>query len=129
MGWNLAELHGLLAKNDDYAISEEDGCLIVTSEDGIEAYLTVVGDQILCESLLFPAVDVTDTAVLNEQILRTHKIFPLTSAGIVTLQGEDFYAAFGALSSKSKEDSILIELDFLFQNVEGMLEAYEEYLS
>lgn len=129
MGWNLAGLHELLAKQEDYAVSEEDDCLIVTSEDGIESFLTVSGDQIIIESLLFPADGVSDSAALNEQILRTHKIFPLTSVGMVTLEGEDYYAAFGALSSQSKEASVLIELEFLFQNVEGMLEIYEGYLA
>ncbi|MEJ2694497.1 MAG: DUF2170 family protein [Candidatus Thiodiazotropha sp.] len=128
MTWTLAQLQELISKHDDIAVTHENGTLIITNEDGIEAYLTVSGDQILVETLLFPASQVKDVANLNTDLLRTHMVFPLTSGGITTISGEDYYTAFGALSAKSKEESIFIEIDTLFQNVNDMLDAYASHL-
>ena len=128
MTWTLTQLQELVSKHDDLAVTHEDGTLIITNEDGIEAYMTVSGEQILVETLLFPADQVKDISNLNADLLRTHMVFPLTSAGITTISGEDYYTAFGALSAQSKEESIFIEIDTLFQNVSDMLDAYASHL-
>jgi hypothetical protein len=128
MTWTLTQLQELVSKHNDLAVTHEDGTLIITNEDGIEAYLTVSGEQILVETLLFPANQVKDISNLNADLLRTHMVFPLTSAGITTISGEDYYTAFGALSAQSKEESIFIEIDTLFQNVNDMLDAYASHL-
>lgn len=128
MTWDLNSLNDLFSRQQDYSVTSEKDCLLITNEEEIVAYLTVSGDQMVVESLLFPASSVADSNSLNEQILRTHKFFPLTTIGIVTLDGEDYYAAFGALSSQSKQEVVLIEVDFLFNNIKGMLEAFASYL-
>lgn len=128
MSWNLDTLEQLLSDNKDMAITKEDGCIRITNDDGIDAYLAVSGEQIIIESLLFAKSQVTDTALLNEEILKTHQVFPLTTMGITQVGGEDYYMAFGALSSQSKEESILLEIHMLFQNIEGFLDAYQDHL-
>ncbi|MEJ2404175.1 MAG: DUF2170 family protein [Candidatus Thiodiazotropha sp.] len=128
MTWTLTQLQELVSKHNNLAVTQEDGTLVITNEDGIEAYLTVSGEQILIETLLFPADQVKDISNLNADLLRTHMVFPLTSAGITTISGEDYYTAFGALSAQSKEESIFIEIDTLFQNVNDMLDAYASHL-
>jgi uncharacterized protein len=128
MTWTLTQLQELVSKHNDLAVTQEDGTLVITNEDGIEAYLTVSGEQILVETLLFPADQVKDISNLNADLLRTHMVFPLTSTGITTISGEDYYTAFGALSAQSKEESIFIEIDTLFQNVNDMLDAYASHL-
>ena len=128
MSWTLLELKDLLAKHKDWLVQEEDQCLCITNEDGIDAYLAVSGGQIIVESLLFPRSQVRDVAGLNEEILRTHQVFPLTTVATSVIDGEDYYLAFGALSSGSREESIAIEVRALFDNVSGFLDAYEDYL-
>ncbi len=128
MSWNLNTLEQLLANNQDMAITSEDGCLCITNDDGIDAYLAISGEQIIVESLLFSKNQVKDIALLNEEILKTHQIFPLTTIGITQVGGEDYYMAFGALSSQSKEESILLEIQMLFQNIEAFLDAYQDHL-
>lgn len=81
------------------------------------------------ESLLFSKSEVADSAALNEEILKSHMIFPLTTVGISQIADEEYYTAFGALSSQSKEESIMIEVSTLFQNVEAFLDAYQEHLN
>ena len=129
MVWDITQLEQLLSNNDNYAVSQEDGCLCVTNSDGVEAYVAVSGQQIIVESLLFAKEQVADASALNEEILKTHQVFPLTTVGLTTIDGDDYYMAFGALSAQSKEESIVIEVDTLFQNVEGFLEAYQDHLT
>ncbi len=129
MSWEIETLSTLLDKDENLAVSLEGDCLFITSEHGIDAYLSLGGEQIIVESLLFSAAQVSNTAALNDAVLRTHKLFPLTTVGIVSVEGTEYYAAFGALSVNASEDDIRLEIDFLFQNIEGMLDAYEEFLN
>ncbi len=129
MTWTVHSLLELLQQQDDLTVATEGDALLLTNEDGVDAILTVSGDQIIVESLLFPTAKVKDGAAFNDLVLRTHKpLFPLTAMAITRIEEEDYYAAFGSLSSQSKEESVLIEIDLLFQNVEGMLEFYEEQI-
>jgi len=128
MTWDLDQLQGLLSKQTELVITRESDCLLIANEDGLDAWIAISGEQILVESLLFAQSEVNDTAALNAAILRTHMVFPLTTVGISNLSGEDYYTAFGSLSAQSKESSILIEVETLFQNVEAFLDAYQEYL-
>lgn len=69
-----------------------------------------------------------DVNALNDEILRTHKMFPLSTIGINNIAGDDYYVAFGSLSSQSKEESVLIEIATLYRNVEAFIDLYEEFL-
>jgi len=129
MTWDLPQLEGLLSKRDDWAIHSEDGCLCITNEDGLDAYLAISGQQIVVESILFDKGNVKDVAKLNEEILKTHQVFPLTTVAITNVDSQEYYMAFGALSSQSKEESVVIEVETLFDNVAGFLDAYEDYLN
>jgi hypothetical protein len=128
MSWNLSDLKKITVEHENWVVGEEDNCLCITNEDGLDAYLAVSGDQIIVESILFSKNQVSDVARLNEEILSTHQIFPLTTVSTTSIDGEEYYLAFGALSSQSKEESIIIEITSLFNNVSGFLEAYEDYL-
>ncbi len=129
MTWNLDSLEELLKRNESWVVGREDGCLCVTNEDGLDAYLALSGEQIIVESILFAKNQVSDTSALNEEILKTHQVFPLTTMAMTTVDSEDYYIAFGALSSQSKEESIQIEVEMLFNNVSGFLDAYEDYIN
>ncbi|OXY81327.1 DUF2170 family protein [Oceanimonas doudoroffii] len=128
MSWNLEQLHDLLAKHQGWRCSLEHDSLLVTNEEGLDAFLAVSGEQIIAETLLFPASAVSHAAALNDTILRTHQLFPLTTVGISHINGDDYYIAFGALSSGSKEESVLIEVETLFRNTEAFLELYQDHL-
>ena len=129
MSWDIQQLSQLLTEQEQYVVTEEQDCLLVANEDGIDAWLAISGEQILVESLLFSVADVKDNAALNDEILRTHMLFPLTTVGISTVGGEDYYTAFGALSAQSKAESVLIEIDTLFQNVAAFIDAYQSHLT
>jgi uncharacterized protein YjfI (DUF2170 family) len=128
MTWDLNQIETLLADNHDLVVTKEENCLLVANSDGIDAWVAISGEQILIETLLFAKTEVKDCDALNEEILKTHMIFPLTTVGISRVAGEEYYTAFGSLSSQSKAESVMIELTTLFQNVEAFLDAYHEHL-
>lgn len=129
MTWNLEQLNTLFAKNDHWLVSLEPGCICLTNEDGLDAFVAVSGKQIIIESILFGKNQVRDTAALNEEILKTHQLFPLTNVGITQIGNESYYTAFGAISSSTDEASLLVEVETLFNNVSGFLDAYEHFLN
>ncbi|MEY4589879.1 MAG: hypothetical protein RL497_1955 [Pseudomonadota bacterium] len=129
MTWNLEQLNALFAKNDAWVVSLEPGCICLTNEDGLDAFVAVSGKQIIIESILFSQNQVNNTAALNEEILKTHQFFPLSNVGITQIANEAYYTAFGAISSSSDEASLLVEVETLFSNVSGFLDAYEQFIN
>ena len=103
--------------------------MLIANSDGLDAWLAISGEQIIVESVLFSAQQVKDRTALDREILSTHMLFPLTTVGISVIEGDEYYIAFGALSSQSKQESIEIEIATLFQNVAGFLDAYEAHLN
>ncbi|MBD1555891.1 YjfI family protein [Vibrio sp. S9_S30] len=130
MAWTLNDLVPVLSNHEGWTVenNESSQSIVIRNEDGIEAYLAVAGEQIIVEVLLFAQSSVHDVNGLNDEILRTHKMFPLSTIGINTISGNDYYVAFGSLSSQSKEESVLIEIATLYRNVEAFIELYDEFL-
>lgn len=128
MTWDLSGIEELLSNREGWAVSHEGDCVCVTNEDGLDAFIAISGEQILVETILFAKSQVNDSAGLNEEILKTHHIFPLTAVAMTTIDGDEYYMAFGALSSQSAPETLMIEVELLFSNLPGFLEAYEAYL-
>jgi uncharacterized protein YjfI (DUF2170 family) len=92
-------------------------------------FLTVSGEQIVVECLLWPVSSVKNTAEFNEAVLKTHKYFPLSTISLEpTVEGEDCYFMFGALSCHSVLNSVQVEIETLARNALQATEAYSEYL-
>lgn len=128
MTWDLSGVEELLSKRDGWVVANDGECVCVTNEDGLDAYIAISGEQILVESILFAKSQVSDPAALNDEILKTHHIFPLTALAITKVEGEEYYMAFGALSSGSQAESLMVEVELLFSNLPGFLDAYENFL-
>lgn len=92
-------------------------------------FLTVVGEQIIVESVLWPQSAVSDLAGFNDAVLRTHKYFPLSTISLDAMaNGESVYHMFGALSASSLLSNVLLEIDMLANNVIQATQAYAEFL-
>lgn len=104
---------------------------IIMHEYGdLPLFLTVSGDQIVVEAVLWGESDVSDVPAFNDAVLRTHKYFPLSTISLETVtQGEDYYMMFGALSSTSILPNIIFEIEVLASNVLQATEAYSEFIS
>lgn len=129
MTWQLSELIPVLSEHEGWQVEANEQTLILRNEDNIEAFLAVAGEQILVEVLLFAQQQVKDVNALNNDILRTHKMFPLSTIGINEIDGNSYYVAFGSLSSQSKAESIVIEVATLFRNVEAFIDLYQDHLA
>ena len=96
----------------------------------LPVFVTVFGDQIVAESILWALEDVTEPDAFNAAVLRTHKFFPLSTISLDTLaDGTDYYHMFGALSATSRLENVLVEIDTLASNVIQATEAYSDFLS
>ena len=95
----------------------------------LPVFLTVVGEQIIVESVLWPESAVSDVAGFNNAVLRTHKYFPLSTISLDTMaNGDSVYHMFGALSASSLLSNVLLEVDMLANNVIQATQAYAEFL-
>lgn len=133
--WSTAELYDALAGAGLNAEAEFiDGVepaihLTMNDYGDLPVFLTVVGDQIIAESVLWSVSDVRDVAAFNEMVLRTHKYFPLSTVSLDNLGDEgDYYHMFGALSATSSLANIVFEIEVLASNVIQATEAYSEHL-
>ncbi|NIB39106.1 YjfI family protein [Pseudomaricurvus alkylphenolicus] len=104
---------------------------VVMKEFGdLPIFLTVAGEQIIAEAVLWSVDEVTDQAGFNEAVLRTHKYFPLSTISLDTLGADgDYYHMFGALSSTSILANVVFEIEVLANNVIQATEAYSEFLA
>lgn len=136
--WTTASLYEALAKADLFAAKRADLELIdgvspalhiVMFEYGdLPIFLTVSGEQIVVESMLWTVAEVNNPALFNETVLRTHKYFPLSNISLDKLDGDDCYHMFGALSSASSLQDVVLEIEMLASNVIQATEAYSEFL-
>ncbi|MAZ89243.1 MAG: hypothetical protein CL693_16560 [Cellvibrionaceae bacterium] len=104
---------------------------VVMGEYGdLPLFLTVSGEQIIVESVLWSVAEVKDVAGFNEAVLRTHKYFPLSTISLDSMGADgDYYLMFGALSSTSILHNVVFEIEVLASNVIQATEAYSEFLS
>lgn len=129
MTWDLDQLETLFLDNENFVVTREEDCLLIANGDGLDAWLAISGEQIIIESILFSSSEVKDRNALNDEILKTHMLFPLSTVGISQIGSDEYYTAFGALSSQSKQESVMIEISTLFHNVEAFLDAYQVHLN
>ena len=106
------------------------GILITMSEFGdLPLLMSVSGSQIIVDTLLWPVEDVNDSASFNAMILKTHKLFPLSTFGIQTgSDGKEYYEMFGSLSAGSTLDSVIFEIETLADNAMQAADAYQSDL-
>jgi len=129
MAWDLEGIKALADTQDSWFVEVEDHCLSISNDEGVDVFVYPGDQQLIAESLLFPQSSVSDVAALNALVMRTHQLVPLTTIGIKHIAGEDYYIAFGALSSDSKDSVVVEEIDTLFANVGEFLDLYAEFLA
>ena len=138
--WTTDSLHEALKEVDLFKSGEasvelidgvEPALHVVMKEFGdLPVFITVAGEQIIVEAVLWSVVDVNDVPAFNEFVLRTHKYFPLSTISLDDVGGgNDYYHMFGALSSTSILSNVVFEIETLANNVIQATEAYSEFLS
>lgn len=113
-------------------IQGSDPSLQITMHDygELSMFLSVCGVQMLVESVMWAAADVQNSADFNAEVLRTHKLFPLSTISLDRMpDGEDYYTMFGALSASSSLTDIIFEIETLADNIINATEAYQQFLT
>lgn len=129
MALSTEQLKTLFSTNPEWVVELEGDCVSISNDEGIDVFVYAGETQIVAESVLFPVSGVTDNAGLNELILKSHQLVPLSTVGISSISGQDYYVAFGALSVDSKESVLVEEIESLFANIPEFLELYEDYIN
>ena len=137
--WSTESLFNALKESPAFAserssveiIDGIDSSIVISMHDfgDLPIFITVSGEQILAESVLFSLDDVINTAEFNEYVLRTHKYLPLSTISLEhdSEQG-DYYHMFGALSATSSLNDIVLEIDTLADNTIQATEAFKTFL-
>lgn len=125
---------GQLALSGRYTFSLIEGLepviLAVAHDFGdVHVYVAVTGEIAIVQATLFPVARVTDTARLNDRILRTEKLFDLANISIDTHpDGTEFYVIYGALRAISSVDDLEYEIDTLARNAVDAAAAYRDFI-
>lgn len=99
----------------------------LTELGGVESFLSIGGGQMVVSTLLTAASHIEDRNALNEMLLKSNKIFPLSSFSIATINGEEYYELIGELSIYSSIANIVEEIDTLKENIELANELFKNY--
>jgi len=137
--WNTESLYSALKErpafsNGSCSIEIIDGLnstIVVSMHEfgDLPIFVTVGGEQVLAETVLFSLDDISDTAKFNEYVLKTHKYLPLSTISIEKDETHgDYYSMFGALSALSSINEIVLEVDTLAENTIQATEAFSGFL-
>ena len=137
--WNTESLFGALKDRPAFSngscsieiIEGIDSSMVITMHEygDLPIFVTCGGEQILAEAVLFSVNDVVETTKFNEYVLRTHKYLPLSTISVENDgDGQDYYHMFGALSSTSSVNEVVLEVDTLAENVIHATEAFKTFL-
>ena len=98
----------------------------VTNSD-LQINILFTSRQMIIETFICPVSSISNPDEFNTFLLRNQKMMPLSSVGISSVQQEEYYIVFGALSLKSSLEDILLEITSLVDNALDLAEITEEY--
>jgi uncharacterized protein len=122
--WNLATLTELFASDPeelgdvDVDVPAGSDVLRVTLKErgDLDVFVAVSGERILASVVLSPAGDMPRREAFERLILSTHKLMPLSTFGIASLDGAEWYELFGTLSARSPAAAVVEEVAVLAEN-------------
>lgn len=133
--WNLASLTELFASDpeelgdvDVEIVEGTEVIRVILKEKGdLDVLITASGDQVLASVILARAADIPRREAFDRMVLATHKLVPLSTFGIVTIDGEEWYELFGSLSAHSSEHAMVEEVAVLAANAVDAANMIEEW--
>ena len=136
-GWTLSSLTELFASDPeafgdvDVSVAEGSDVLQVTLKErgDLNVLIAASGDQILMSVALAPAADVPNREAFDRLVLRTHKLVPLSTFGLTTINSAEWYELFGSLSSQSRDDVVVEEAAVLAANALDAAEMISEWIA
>lgn len=137
--WNIDSLFSALNERPAFRngscsieiIEGVESSIVISMHDygDLPIFISIGGEQILVESVLFSLEDVENPHKFNAYVLRTHKYLPLSTISLETdIENGDYYHMFGALSASSSISTIVQEIETLAENVIQATEAFSAFL-
>jgi uncharacterized protein YjfI (DUF2170 family) len=137
--WDVSNLASALAATEAVASgrislsfipdSDADGVMQLKLHDfgDLAVVLGVAGLEIQASVALVPVSDIQNSAVFDRQLLRANKLLPLSTFGITTIGGQDYYEIFGQMSGASRIEEVLEEIETLGRNALDAAEMIETW--
>lgn len=129
MAWNPLALADALQTWPDIDIKNSENALIMKMNDYGDLQINIIftSRQIIIETFNCPVSCIKNREEFNLFLLRNQKLMPLSSVGISSIQHEEYYVVFGALSLNSSLSDIMLEITTLVDNAMDLAEITEEY--
>ncbi len=110
-------------------VTNNESALIIKLNDygDLQINILFTSRQMIIETFICPVSSISNPDEFNTFLLRNQKMMPLSSVGISSVQQEEYYIVFGALSLKSSLEDILLEITSLVDNALDLAEITEEY--
>ncbi|MGI2033200.1 YjfI family protein [Rhizobium panacihumi] len=134
--WTLTTLTRLFAA-DPEALGDVDVsvpahgdvlCVTLKEKGDLDVFVALSGERdILASVILTPCKDVPNREAFERMVLKTHKFVPLSSFGITTVNGEEWYELFGSLSARSRAEIIVEEVAVLAANAVDAADMIAEW--
>ena len=126
MTWNPLALATALqtVPEQNIDVTNSESALIIKMNDYGDLQINIL---LIIETFICPVSSISNPDEFNTFLLRNQKLMPLSSVGISSVQQEEYYIVFGALSLKSSLEDILLEITSLVDNALDLAEITEEY--
>jgi uncharacterized protein len=134
--WNLTSLTRLFASDPDPlgdvdVTVPSDGdviCVTLKEKGDLDVFVTMSGERdILASVMLVRCADIPHRERFERMVLKTHKFVPLSSFGITTIDGEEWYELFGSLSARSSAETVVEEVAVLAANAVDAAAMIQEW--
>ena len=115
MTWNPLALATALqtVPEQNIDVTNSESALIIKMNDygDLQINILFTSRQMIIETFICPVSSISNPDEFNTFLLRNQKMMPLSSVGISSVQQEEYYIVFGALSLKySLEDIVQFPL-------------------
>ena len=133
-GWSLSSLTELFASDPpalgDVDVNVEGDVLRVTLKErgDLDVLVVASGEQVLVSVVLVEAGLVPERERFERFVLQTHKLVPLSTFGITSVNGADWYELFGSLSAQSRAEVMVEEVAVLAGNAVEAAEMIGEWI-
>ncbi|MEM1306922.1 MAG: DUF2170 family protein, partial [Pseudomonadota bacterium] len=97
-------------------------------ECDLDILVTASGEQVLMSVAITPRSDVPNAAEFDRLLLVTHKLIPLSTFGLTTIDGAEWYELFGSLSAASRASVVIEEAATLAVNAVEAAELVGEWV-
>ena len=126
MTWNPLVLATALqtVPEQNIDVTNSESALIIKTNDygDLQINILFTSRQMIIETFICPVSSISNPDEFNTFLLRNQKMMPLSSVGISSVQQEEYYIVFGALSLKSSLEDILLEITSLVDNALDLAE-------